>query len=139
DSIWWENNPPMEPDAFERLYRDMLTHLRGGEVFVQDLYAGADPAHRLNVRLVNGLAWHGLFIRHMLRRPEPAELAGFTPEFTIINLPDFKADPARHGCRSETVIALDFDRKLILIGNSGYAGENKKSIFTVMNYLLPAK
>jgi len=139
DSVWWENNPPMDPEAFERLHADMLAHLRGRELFVQDLYAGADPAHRLDVRLVNELAWHGLFIRHLLRRPEAAELAGFRPEFTIINLPSFKADPARHGCRSETVIAINFDRKLILIANTGYAGENKKSVFSVLNYLLPAR
>jgi ATP-dependent phosphoenolpyruvate carboxykinase len=108
--VWWENNPAMEPEAFERLHQDMLAHMRGGEYFVQDLYAGADPAHRLNVRLVNELAWHGLFIRHMLRRPEISELAEFTPEFTIINCPTFKADPARHGCRSETIIAVSFTR-----------------------------
>ena len=139
DSIWWENNKPMTPDAFERLRVDMLAHMQGGEYFVQDLYAGADPAHRLDVRLVTELAWHGLFIRHMLRRPAPDELEGFVPEFTIINCPSFKADPGKHGCRSETVIALDFERKLILIGGTEYAGENKKSVFTLMNYILPGK
>ena len=139
DTIWWENNAPMEPEAFDRLYADMLAHMKGGEVFVQDLYAGADPAHRLDVRLVTELAWHSLFIRHLLRRPEASELAGFQPEFTIINLPSFKADPARHGCRTGTVVALNFDRKLILIGGTGYAGENKKSVFTLLNYLLPEK
>ncbi len=139
DSIWWENNPPMTPDAFERLYQDMLAHMQGREYFVQDLYAGADPAYRLDVRLVTELAWHGLFIRHMLRRPEASELATFDPEFTIINCPTFKADPARHGCRSDTVIALNFERKLVLIGSSEYAGENKKSVFSILNYLLPAK
>jgi phosphoenolpyruvate carboxykinase (ATP) len=137
--VWWENNPPMEPEAFERLHQDMLAHMRGGEYFVQDLYAGADPAHRLNVRLVNELAWHGLFIRHMLRRPEIAELADFAPEFTIINCPTFKADPARHGCRSETIIAVSFERKMVLIGDSSYAGENKKSVFSVLNFILPGK
>ncbi|MDT8345576.1 MAG: phosphoenolpyruvate carboxykinase [Thermohalobaculum sp.] len=137
--VWWENNAPMAPDAFERLYRDMLAHMKGGEIFVQDLYAGADPAHRLNVRLINELAWHNLFIRHMLRRPDAAELAGFTPEFTIINCPGFKADPARHGCRSETVIAISFERRLVLVGDTSYAGENKKSIFSLLNYILPGK
>ncbi len=137
DSIWWENNPPMEPEAFERLHRDMLAHMKGREYFVQDLYAGADPAHRLDVRLVAELAWHGLFLRHLLRRPAPAELDRFAPEYTIINCPSFQADPARHGCRSSTVIALDFDRKLILIGGTAYAGENKKSVFTLLNYILP--
>ncbi|MEO1533924.1 MAG: phosphoenolpyruvate carboxykinase (ATP), partial [Pseudomonadota bacterium] len=107
--------------------------------FVQDLYAGADPVYRLNVRLINELAWHNLFIRHLLRRPERSELASFTPEFTVINCPGFKADPAKHGCRSETVIAVSFERRMILVGDTSYAGENKKGIFSVMNYLLPER
>ncbi|MFO1174951.1 MAG: phosphoenolpyruvate carboxykinase [Paracoccaceae bacterium] len=139
DTIWWENNAPMTPEAFDRLYADMLAHMKGRDYFVQDLFAGADPEHRLDVRLVTELAWHGLFIRHLLRRPTAAELDEFAPEFTIINCPSFKADPARHGCRSETVIALNFDKKLILIGNTAYAGENKKSVFTLLNYILPGK
>ena len=139
DTIWWENNAPMAPDAFDRLHADMLAHLRGREVFVQDLYAGADAEHRLDVRVVTELAWHNLFIRHLLRRPERAELDDFIAEFTIVNCPSFKADPARHGCRSETVIALNFDKKLILIANTAYAGENKKSVFTLLNYILPGK
>lgn len=139
DSIWWENNKPMDPAAFDRLHQDMLAHMQGRDYFVQDLYGGADPEHRLDVRVITELAWHGLFIRHLLRRPDADELATFTPEFTIINCPDFKADPERHGCRSETVIALNFDKKLILIGNTAYAGENKKSVFTLLNYILPGK
>ena len=139
DSIWWENNAAMAPEAFDRLYDDMLAHMQGRDYFVQDLYAGADPAHRLDVRVVTELAWHGLFIRHLLRRPDRAELDSFSPEWTIINCPSFKADPARHGCRTETVIALNFDRKTILIANTQYAGENKKSVFTLLNYLLPEK
>ncbi|MGO4853884.1 phosphoenolpyruvate carboxykinase [Phaeovulum sp. W22_SRMD_FR3] len=139
DSIWWENNAPMTPAAFDVLHADMLEHMKGRDYFVQDLYAGADPELRLDVRVVTELAWHGLFIRHLLRRPEAAELASFVPEFTIINCPTFKADPARHGCRTETVIALNFDKKLILIGNTAYAGENKKSVFTLLNYILPGK
>ncbi|MEO0818984.1 MAG: phosphoenolpyruvate carboxykinase [Pseudomonadota bacterium] len=137
--IWWENNTPMAPEAFERLYQDMVAHMKGGTYYVQDLFAGADPAHRLNVRMVNELAWHNLFIRHLLRRPERAELADFAPEFTVINCPSFKADPERHGCRSETVIAISFERRLVLVGDSSYAGENKKSIFSILNFLLPAK
>ena len=139
NSIWWENNTPMAPDAFDRLEADMLEHMKGRDYFVQDLFAGADPAHRVDVRVVSELAWHNLFIRHMLRRPAREELDGFVPEFTIINCPSFKADPARHGCRTDTVIALNFDKKLVLIGNTEYAGENKKSVFTILNYLLPAK
>ena len=137
NTIWWDANAAMTPDGFDLLHADMLAHLQGGTVFVQDLYAGADPAHRLDVRVVTELAWHGLFIRHLLRRPDRAELDGFVPDWTIINCPSFKADPARHGCRSETVIAFSFDAKLILIGNTAYAGENKKAVFTLLNYLLP--
>ena len=139
NDIWWENNPQMDPEAFDRLHADMLAHMKGRDYFVQDLYGGADPAHRLDVRVINELAWHNLFIRHMLRRPNRAELDSYVPHFTIINCPGFKADPARHGCRSETVIAVNFDKKLILIGNSGYAGENKKSVFSLLNYMLPEK
>ncbi len=139
DNIWWENNPPMQPKAFDQLHADMLAHLKGSEIFVQDLFGGADPAHRLDVRVVTELAWHGLFIRHMLRRPSRKELDTFTPDFTIINCPSFKADPKRHGCRSETVIAINIDAKTILIGGTAYAGENKKSVFSLLNYLLPEK
>ncbi|MEO8242535.1 MAG: phosphoenolpyruvate carboxykinase, partial [bacterium] len=138
-SVWWENNAPMTPAAFDLLHADMLTHMQGRDYFVQDLYAGADPIHRLDVRMVTELAWHGLFIRHLLRRPERAELDSFTPDWTVVNCPSFKADPVRHGCRSETVIALNFDQKLILIANTAYAGENKKAVFTLLNYLLPEK
>ncbi|MCL4187203.1 MAG: phosphoenolpyruvate carboxykinase [Rhodobacteraceae bacterium] len=138
-SVWWENNAPMAPDAFVRLRADMYAHMQGRDFFVQDLFGGADPAHRLDVRLVTELAWHGLFIRHLLRRPSRHELDGFVPEFTIVNCPSFRADPARHGCRTGTVIALDFERRLILIGGTAYAGENKKSVFTLLNYLLPER
>jgi phosphoenolpyruvate carboxykinase (ATP) len=139
NTIWWENNRPMAPEAFDRLYADVTAHMQGRDYFVQDLFGGADPAHRLDVRVVSELAWHNLFIRHLLRRPSREELDSFVPEWTIINCPSFKADPARHGCRTETVIALNFDRKLILIGNTAYAGENKKAVFTLLNYLLPGK
>ncbi len=139
NTIWWDNNAPMEPAAFDRLYDDMIAHMKDREYFVQDMFVGADPMHRLDVRLVTELAWHNLFIRHMFRRPERDELDTFQAEYTVINCPSFKADPKRHGCRSETVIAMNFDRKLILIGSTEYAGENKKSIFSLMNYLLPEK
>ena len=138
-SIWWDNNAAMTPQAFDRLYADMLDHMKGRDYFVQDLYAGADPMHRVDVRMVTELAWHGLFIRHLLRRPERAELDSFVPEWTVINCPSFRADPGRHGCRTETVITLNFDQRLILIGGTEYAGENKKAVFTLLNYLLPEK
>ncbi|PZQ52682.1 MAG: phosphoenolpyruvate carboxykinase (ATP) [Rhodovulum sulfidophilum] len=138
-SIWWENNTPMAMESFEALKADMKAHIEGGELFVQDLYAGADPEFRLNVRVITELAWHGLFIRHLLRRPEFEELASFLPEFTILNCPSFKADPAKHGCRTDTVIAISFEQRLVLIGGTAYAGENKKSVFSILNYLLPEK
>ena len=137
--IWWENNQPMAPEAFDRLEADMREYLGDRDLFVQDLYGGADPANRLDVRIVTELAWHSHFARTMLRRPERAELEDFRPEFTVIDAPGFRADPARHGCRSETVIALNFQKKLILIGNTEYAGEIKKSVFTLLNYILPGK
>ncbi|MBV7377305.1 phosphoenolpyruvate carboxykinase [Maritimibacter dapengensis] len=139
DTIWWENNPPMDPAKFDALYQDMLAHMKGKDYFVQDLFGGADPANRLDVRVVTELAWHSLFIRTMLRRPERDELDDFHAEFTIINCPTFKATPDKHGCRSETVIALNFEKKLILIGGTEYAGENKKSVFTLLNYILPGR
>ena len=139
DTIWWENNQPMQPDAFDRLYDDMVAHMKGKDYYVQDLVGGADPQNAIDVRVVSELAWHNLFIRHMLRRPDREDLDSFTADYTIINCPSFKADPAKHGCRSETVIALNFDRKLILIGNTEYAGENKKGVFTLLNYILPGK
>ncbi|WP_425037557.1 phosphoenolpyruvate carboxykinase [Primorskyibacter sp. S187A] len=139
DNIWWENNAAMSPEGFDALYEDMLAHMQGRDYFVQDLIGGADPAHAIDVRVITELAWHGLFIRHMLRRPDREELNEFTADFTVINCPTFKADPERHNCRSDTVIAMNFDRKLILIGGTEYAGENKKSVFTLLNYLLPEK
>ena len=139
DKIWWENNAAMSPEGFDALYADMLAHMKDKDYYVQDLVGGADPQLSINVRMVTELAWHGLFIRHLLRRPEREALDNFVADFTVINCPSFQADPAKHDCRSETVIAMNFDRKLILVGGTEYAGENKKSIFTLLNYLLPEK
>jgi phosphoenolpyruvate carboxykinase (ATP) len=139
DTVWWEKNASMTSDQFATLWADFKAHMKGKELFVQDLFGGADLDHRLPVTIVNELAWHNLFIRHLLRRPEHHELEGFAAEFTIVNLPSFKADPERHGCRSETIIAVDFARRMVLIGGTSYAGETKKSVFTILNYLLPAK
>jgi phosphoenolpyruvate carboxykinase (ATP) len=139
DVIWWNNgNKPMEPDAFDRLHADFLLALADkDQLYVADLYGGSQPEHRVRVRVVNELAWHNLFIRTMLVRPEARELADFEPEFTIIDLPSFHADPERHGSRSETVVAVNFTKKLILIGGTAYAGEMKKSVFGLLNFLLP--
>lgn len=140
-TLWWGNsNKPMAPEHFAALKADFLAALGEKEtLFVQDLYGGSQPEHRVSVRVINELAWHSLFIRTMLVRLEAGELPGFAPDYTIIDLPSFRADPARHGCRSETVIAVSFTEKLILIGGTRYAGEMKKSVFGVLNYLLPPK
>ncbi|MBO9622843.1 MAG: phosphoenolpyruvate carboxykinase [Sphingomonas sp.] len=138
-SVWWgKTNKAMDPAHFAALKADFLAELAEREtLFVQDLFGGSQPEHRVNVRVINEFAWHSLFIRTMLVRPTADELAGFVPEYTIIDLPSFRADPARHGTRSETVIAVNYSEKLILIGGTAYAGEMKKSVFGLLNYLLP--
>jgi phosphoenolpyruvate carboxykinase (ATP) len=138
-TIWWDNNREMSPAHFAVLKADMLAHAKGKSLYVQDLIGGADKDNALPTRVVTELAWHSLFIRNLLIRPAKDELESFVPKLTIIDLPDFKADPARHGTRSETVIACDLTNGLVLIGGTSYAGEMKKSVFTVLNYLLPAK
>jgi phosphoenolpyruvate carboxykinase (ATP) len=138
DAVWWDNNGAISSDQFDVLYADFQAHVAGKEMFAQDLYGGADPAHRVRVRVFTEYAWHSLFIRNLLVRPTAEDLKSFLPEMTIIDLPSFKADPARHGCRSETVIACDFTRKIVLIGGTSYAGEMKKSVFTYLNFVLPS-
>jgi phosphoenolpyruvate carboxykinase (ATP) len=135
--VWWDNNKPMTPEQFDVLLSDFREHAKSRELYVQDLFAGADPAQRLNARIFVEYAWHALFIRHLLRRPAAGELGGFKPQFTVVNLPSFRADPKRHGVRSETVIACNFAQRLVLIGGSSYAGETKKSVFTYLNYAMP--
>src|SRR3569623_68527 len=139
--IWWnDGNKPMDPAAFDRLHDDFLVALADkDELFVADLYGGSQAENQVRVRLINEFAWHNLFIRTLLVRPETDELASFEPEFTIIDLPSFRADPARHGSRSETEVAVNFSKKLILIGGTAYAGEMKKSVFGLLNFLLPVK
>ena len=137
-TVWWDNNASMTTAHFAALKADFLTALENRrELYVADLFGGSQAEYRVNVRVINELAWHNQFIRTLLVRPTPAELEGFVPEYTIIDLPSFRADPARHGCRSETVIAVNFTEKLILIGGTKYAGEMKKSVFGILNYLLP--
>jgi phosphoenolpyruvate carboxykinase (ATP) len=139
NTVWWgKTNKGMTPDHFAALKEDFLSALAEKDtLFVQDLFGGSQPEHRVNVRVVNELAWHNLFIRTMLVRPTADEQATFEPEYTIIDLPSFRADPERHGTRSETVIAVNLTEKLILIGGTAYAGEMKKSVFGLLNYLLP--
>ncbi len=139
DKIWWDNNFAMSREQFEVLYQDFQAHAKKLDVYVQDLHVGADPAYRYNTRIITEYAWHAVFIRHLLRRPTPEQLQGYQPEFTVVNFPSFRADPKRHGCRSGTVIAVDFTRKLVLIGGTSYAGETKKSVFTFMNWMMPQR
>ena len=136
-TVWWDNNKAMDPRKFDILHQDMLDHARGLELYVQDLHGGADADYRIRTRVITELAWHSLFIRNLLIRPSRAELAEFVADMTILDLPSFRAHPERHGCRTETVIACDFSRKIVLIGGTSYAGEMKKSVFTYLNFLLP--
>ena len=137
---WGPINQAMSPEHWANLKADFLTAVGGQEeLFVADLYGGSQPEYRVNVRVITQMAWHNLFVRTLLVRPQADELPGFVPEYTIINLPSFKADPERHGCRSDTVIAVNFTEKMILIGNTEYSGEMKKGVFGLLNFLLPPK
>ncbi|MBX7496559.1 phosphoenolpyruvate carboxykinase [Qipengyuania sp. 6B39] len=139
-TVWWDNNASMTSEHFAALKADFMAALKDkSDLYVADLFGGSQPEYRVNVRVINELAWHNQFIRTLLVRPTEAELEGFVPEYTIIDLPTFQADPERHGTRSETVIAVNLSEKLILIGGTKYAGEMKKSVFGILNYLLPAK
>ena len=139
NNIWWGTyNRPVTTEKFGALYDRLLGYLQGRDVFVQDVYAGADEEYRLPVRFVTEHAWHSMFIRNMFILPESLEeYKRFVPEFTIIAVPGFKAAPTIDNTNSETFIILNFERKLAIIGNTGYAGELKKSVFTLLNYLLP--
>ncbi|MEX2180806.1 MAG: phosphoenolpyruvate carboxykinase (ATP) [Gemmatimonadaceae bacterium] len=138
DVDWGKINQPISTAHFEVLLTDVRAYLDGrDELFVQDLYCGADPAYRLSCRYVTPNAWHANFVRNMFIRPDVAELASFAPNFSILHAPAFEADPARHGTRTGTFIVLNLAQRMILIGGTNYAGELKKSMFTVMHYLLP--
>ena len=141
DCVWWDGNRKMTKENFDNLLADFQEHAKGMKLFAQDLYGGADPTYRIKVRIFTQLAWHSLFIRQLLIRPERDDLAGFVPELTIIDIPSFKPDPKRHGGRegSDTMVAIDFTRKIVLIAGSSYAGEMKKSVFTTLNFYLPAQ
>jgi phosphoenolpyruvate carboxykinase (ATP) len=132
---WGKVNRSMEPAQFDLLHRELLGWLTEKELFVQDCYAGADPKYRLPVRIITEFAWHSLFVRHLFIVDPGNE--PHVPQFTVIDSPGFKADPSRHGTNSDVVIAVHFAKRLVLIGGSSYAGEMKKSIFSILNYLLP--
>jgi phosphoenolpyruvate carboxykinase (ATP) len=137
--VWWgQYNRPFAPDKFDELFARLQGFLQGRDLFVQDCFVGADPAYRMPVRIVTEQAWHSLFARNMFLLPETNdEYRRHVPEFTVICAPSFKALPQIDATASNTFITLNFDQRLCLIGNTAYAGEIKKAIFTVMNYLLP--
>jgi phosphoenolpyruvate carboxykinase (ATP) len=140
ETVWWGKiNQPIAPERFESLRQRMLAYLQGRELFVQDLYAGADPAYRLPVRVVTDSAWHSLFSRNMFIRPPVDELSGFEPAFTIVHAPNFLAIPEFDRINSETFIFVNFADRLVLIGGTAYAGEIKKSVFGYLNFVLPAR
>jgi phosphoenolpyruvate carboxykinase (ATP) len=140
DHIWWGKvNRPMSPEHFDRLHRRMSAYFQGRDIYVQDVVAGAHPEHRMPVRIVSEYAWHSLFARNLFLRVEPEKLKEHVPEFTILNAPRFHAIPEEDGTNSEVFIVLNFAERLVMIGGTSYAGEIKKSIFTILNYMLPRK
>ena len=140
DKIWWGKvNRPIAPERFEVLRRRMLAYLQGKDLFVQDCFVGADPAYRQPVRIITETAWHNLFARNMFIQGERGQLGEHRPEITVVDAPGFHADPEIDGTRSEVFIVIHFGKKLVLVGGTAYAGEIKKAVFTVMNYVLPQK
>jgi phosphoenolpyruvate carboxykinase (ATP) len=137
-TIWWSNNGSMSRPVFERLRADVAAYMATRELYVQELFAGADERHRIRVEVTTELAWHSLFIRNLLIRPPAGEVGG-AADLTIIDVPGFHVDPARYGVRSETVIACDFTNRVIIILGTSYAGEMKKAVFTFLNYILPER
>ena len=136
--VWWGKvNRPFDAGRFETLHRRLLAYLRGKDVFVQDCFVGADPAYRRPIRVITATAWHSLFARTMFLTGDRADPPGFQPHFTIIDAPNFHAEPETDGTHSPTFIIVHFGQHLVLIGGTSYAGEIKKSVFTIMNYLLP--
>lgn len=137
-NIWWGKvNKPFESEKFDRIYKKMMQYARGREVFAQDLYAGADARYRIGVRVITELAWHSLFARNMFIQPTREELSKFEPGFTVVNFPSFEANPEEDGTRSKAFVLLNLAKRMVLIAGTQYAGEIKKSMFTVMNYFLP--
>lgn len=140
DRIWWGSvNQPMDPDAFARLHARIAAYLQGRDLFVLDATVGADPQYGITTRVIGEYAWHSHFSRLLFRDPRLGPQSDLVPDFTVIAAPLFLADPRIDGTKSETVIALDLERRLVLIAGTEYAGEIKKSLFTVMNYLLPLR
>ncbi len=141
ENVWWGKvNRPFTVDQFEALYSRVLAYLQGKDLYIQDCCAGADPDHQLHIRVITQNAWHSLFARNMfIQIKDPEKLENHDPGFTIIHVPDFQAVPEIDGTNSEVFVVVDYGRQLVLIGGTSYAGEIKKSVFSVLNYLLPQK
>src|SRR5881409_2378662 len=140
DAIWWHpGNQPIASARFDGLLARMEEYIASHDVYTQDVYACADPRYRLRVRVISELAWHSLFAHNLFIRPAADELMTFEPDFTVISLPSLQADPERDGTHGDTFILVNLGRRMVIIGGTGYAGEIKKSIFTALNYLLPAQ
>ena len=138
DDVWWGNvNQPLSEEHWNTLRADVVAYLAKRALYVQDLFAGADPALRIPVRFVTPNAWHALFVQNMFIRPQPDQIADFTPRFTVLHAPEMQADPSRHGTKTGTFIVVNFAERTVLIGGTRYAGEMKKSIFTILSYLYP--
>ncbi|WP_127018722.1 phosphoenolpyruvate carboxykinase (ATP) [Flagellimonas beolgyonensis] len=138
DKVWWGNiNIPFDPEKFDKLYDKVIAYLNNKELFVRDSYACADPAYKLNIRVINEYPWSNMFAYNMFLRPTDEELENFDPEWTVVNAPGFKADPAVDGTRQHNFAILNFSRKIALIGGTGYTGEIKKGIFSALNFILP--
>ena len=138
DKVWWGDvNQPFDEDKFDLLHQKMLRFTEGKELFVRDAYAGADPTYRINVRVIDTEAWHNLFCYNMFLRPSKEELVDFEPGFTILALPNFKSDPIVDGTKHQNFAIINFTKKIILVGGTGYTGETKKGVFSVLNFLLP--
>src|ERR1700738_3536192 len=137
-AIWWEANQAIAPAKFDALLERMDEFCATHEVYTQDVFACADHRHRLRVRVVSELAWHSLFAHNLFIRPNADELMAFEPDFTVISLPSVRSEPTVHGTHSETFILVNLAKRMVIIGGTGYAGEIKKSIFTALNYILPA-
>src|SRR5690606_12316298 len=138
DEVWWGDiNIPFDSDKFDKLYDKVVVFLSGKELFVRDSYACADKNYQTNIRVINEQPWMNLFAHNMFLRPTEEELKDFSPEWTVINAPSFKADPKVDGTRQANFAILNFTRKIVLIGGTGYTGEIKKGIFSALNFTLP--
>lgn len=140
DKVWWGDiNIAFDPDKFDRLYKKMVKFLSGKRLYIRDAYAGADPDYRLDLRVIDTQAWHNLFCYNMFLRPKPENIASFSPDFTILAVPHFVAKPEEDGTRQGNFAIINLSKRIILVGGTGYTGETKKGIFSVLNFLLPEK